>query len=120
MWKWILDAHRLLGVSVEIVDDQLISLSAGKPAARSESEADSTPSVVAQALATAAPSMSNASGIRVSCTPIMSGTAAAGVVVITAPTGERLGDRELARTGALLANAIEDQLSRPLHERGDS
>jgi GGDEF domain-containing protein len=120
MWKWILDAHRLLGVSVEIVDDQLISLSAGKPAARSESEADSTPSVVAQALATATPSMSNASGIRVSCTPIMSGTAAAGVVVITAPAGERLGDRELARTGALLANAIEDQLSRPLHERGDS
>ena len=23
MWKWLFDAHRLLGVSVEVVDDQL-------------------------------------------------------------------------------------------------
>lgn len=120
MWRWIFDAHRLLGVAVEIIDDQLASLSPGKPALRFEGDASAMPAILAQSLATATPSITSAAGVRLSCTPIMSGTAAAGAVLLTAPGDERLGDRELARTGSLLANAIEDQLSRPTHEQRDS
>jgi GGDEF domain-containing protein len=124
MWKWIFDAHRLLGVTVEIFDDQLIALvpvSAAKPARPDgEPPADCMPRAIAQSLTTASPLMATCTGVRLSSTPIMSGAAAAGAVVISASPSERIGDRELTRTGLLLASAIEDQLSRPLHEHGDS
>jgi hypothetical protein len=122
MWKWIFDAHRLLGVTVEIVDDQLASLT--KTAVRPDTDAgdslSAVPQAIAQSLTSATSLVTTAAGVRVSSTPIMAGAAAAGAVLMSAIPTDRLGERELARAGSLLASAIEDQLSRPLHEHGDS
>ncbi|HEY2908560.1 MAG TPA: hypothetical protein VGJ29_21825 [Vicinamibacterales bacterium] len=126
MWKWILDAHRLLGVSVEIIDDQLAPLTstaAARPVLRGEIElapTDSVPRAIVQSLERATPVVADAAGVRISSTPIMAGTAAAGAVLVSAAASDRLGERELARAGSLLASALEDQLSRPLHEHGDN
>src|SRR5437868_4778376 len=107
MWKWIFDAHRLLGVTVEIVDDQLVSLT--KTAVRLDVESGESASVVPQALAqsvtSATPVVASAAGVRVSSTPIMAGAAAAGAVLMSATPTDRLGERELARAGSLLASA---------------
>ncbi len=115
MWKWIFDAHRLLGLTVEVVDDRLSALtpsSAGKPLARPDTEPDGrdpVPQAIAQSLATAMPVLADAAERRVSATPIMAGAGAVGAIVLSARSG-RFEEKELTRAGSLLANAIQDQL----------
>jgi len=126
MWKWMLDAHRLLGASVEVVDDQLAPLTStagARPVWRSEIELAPTDAVrraIVQSLESATPVAAECAGVLISATPIMAGAAAAGAVLVSAASSERLGERELARAGSLLARALEDQLSRPPHEHGDN
>src|SRR5205823_14282260 len=74
---------------------------------------------IAHSLTSAAPTLID-DGPRVSCTPIVIGGAVAGAVLVGADDSQRLGDRELARAGSLIANAIEDEFARPSREAGGS
>ena len=124
MLKWLFDAHRLLGVTVEVVDDRLTVLT--MPASASsglrhapEPLASAIQQAVTQSLTTATPTTMTSGGRRVSCTPIVIAGTVAGAVLVDADEA-RVGDRELARAGSLLTHAIEDELSRPSPEQGGS
>jgi hypothetical protein len=123
MWKWLFDAHRQLGVTVEIVDDRLRVLSIPSPGGLLGRDSDPTDSslqdAVGESMTTATPMTMASGGYQVSCTPIVVGGAVGGAVVVGAEA-LRLGDRDLARAGLLLANSIEDELSRPTAEHTDS
>ena len=123
MWKWLFDAHRLLGVTVEVVDDRLNVLSipaSGGLLGRDPDPTDgSLQDAVAESMATATPMTTMSGGYQVSCTPIVVGGSVGGAVLVGAET-LRLCDRDLARAGLLLANSIEDELSRPVAEHTDS
>jgi hypothetical protein len=123
MWKWLFDAHRLLGVSVEVVDDHLNLLSlpvGGGLVGRDPDPTDGAlQDAVAESLTTATPTTTTTGGYQVSCTPIVVGGAVGGAVLIGAET-LRLSDRDLARAGLLLANCLEDELSHPVVEHADS
>ena len=125
MWKWLFDAHRLFGVSVDVLDDRLTVLTV--PVSRqSVLRRDAEPSTVAamedavtDCIATAIAAVIAVGDRRFACNPIVVGGSAAGAVLVGAEE-TRLGDQELARAGSLLASAIVDELSRPLPEHGDS
>jgi hypothetical protein len=123
MWKWLFDAHRLLGVTVEVVDDHLNVLSVpvgGGLVGRDPDPTDgSLQDAVAEALTTATPTTTTTEGYQISCTPIVVGGAVGGAVLVGAET-LRLDDRDLARAGLLLANCLEDELSHPVVEHADS
>jgi hypothetical protein len=125
MWKWLFDAHRLLGVTAAVIDDRLTVLTAPGSAGsvlQEDAEAATTVALrqaVTHSLATATPTMMTSGGQRLSCTPIVITGTVAGAVLVGADV-ERLGERELARAGALLASAIEDELSRTSPEQGGS
>ena len=122
MWKWLFDAHRLLGVTVEVVDDRLNVLSlpvGGGLLGRDPDPTDgSLQDAVAEALTTATPTTTTTGTYQVSCTPIVVGGAVGGAVLAGAETA-RLSDRDLARAGLLLANCFEDELSHPVAEHAD-
>jgi hypothetical protein len=125
MWKWLFDAHRLLGVTIDVVDDHLTVLTV-PVSASSVLRRDAEPSTVAameqavtQSMATAMAAIVTSGGRRFSCSPIVIAGTVAGAVLVGAEE-RRLGDQELARAGALLASAIEDELSRPSPDSGDS
>src|SRR6185436_10569713 len=123
MWKWLFDAHRLLGVTVEVVDDHLNVLSLPVGGGLVGREPDPTDGAlqdaVAESLTTATPTTTTTGGYQISCTPIVVGGAVGGAVLAGAET-LRLGDRDLARAGLLLANCLEDELSHPVVEHADS
>jgi hypothetical protein len=124
MWKWLFDAHRLLGVTVEIIDDRLTLLTPPGTASRMRNDAEplmaeAIEEAVAESLTTATPAVLTSGGCRVSCTPIVIGGSVAGAVLVGVEE-RRLGDQELARASLLLANAIEDELAHPSPEHGDS
>ena len=123
MWKWLFDAHRLLGVTVEVVDDRLNVLSipvGGGLLGRDPDPTDGAlQDAVAESLTTATPTTTTSGGYQVSCTPIVVGGGVGGAVLVSAEA-LRLGDRDLARAGLLLANSLEDELSHPVTEHADS
>lgn len=123
MWKWLFDAHRLLGVTVEVVDDRLNVLSqpiGGGLLGRDPDPTDGAlQDAIAESLTTATPTTTTSGGYQISCTPIVVGGAVGGAVLAGAQT-LRLGDRDLARAGLLLANCLEDELSHPVVEHADS
>jgi hypothetical protein len=123
MWKWLFDAHRLLGVTVEVVDEQLNVLSLTVGGGLLGRDPDPTggalQDAVGESVATATPTTTTTGGYQVSCTPIVVGGAVGGAVLIGAEP-LRLGDRDLARAGLLLANCLEDELSHPVVEHADS
>jgi len=123
MWKWLFDAHRLLGVTVEVVDDRLNVLSlpvGGGLVGREPDPTDgSLQDAVVESLTTATPTTTTTGGYQISCTPIVVAGAVGGAVLAGAETA-RLGDRDLARAGLLLANCLEDELSHPVVEHADS
>jgi hypothetical protein len=123
MWKWLFDAHRLLGVTVEVVDEQLNVLSMTVGGGILGRDPDPTggalQDAVGESVATATPTTTTTGGYQVSCTPIVVGGAVGGALLIGAET-LRLGDRDLARAGLLLANCLEDELSHPVVEHADS
>jgi hypothetical protein len=121
MWKWLLDAHRLLGLTVEVLDDQFTVVTPSKDgrilreryeAARSASLAD----ILAASMTTDAPFVSIAGGVHLACVPIVGAGALAGAVLVATDDHVRFEDRDIARLGVLLAEAIADQLSRPAPE----
>jgi hypothetical protein len=123
MWKWLFDAHRLLGVTVEVVDDHLnvlsVPVSGGLVGRDPDPTEGSLQDAVAESLTTATPTTTTTGGYQISCTPIVVGGAVGGAVLAGAET-LRLGDRDLARAGLLLANCLEDELSHPVVEHTDS
>jgi hypothetical protein len=123
MWKWLFDAHRLLGVTVEVVDDRLNVLSIPTSGGLLGRDPDPTEGAlqdaVAESMATATPITMTGGGYQVSCTPIVVGGSVGGAVLVGAEA-LRLGDRDLARACLLLASSIEDELSRPVAEHADS
>jgi len=123
MWKWIFDAHRLLGVTVEVVDEQLhvlsLTVGSGLLGRDPDPSGGALQDAVAESIATATPTTTTTGGYQVSCTPIVVGGAVGGALLVGAET-LRLGDRDLARAGLLLANCLEDELSHPVVEHADS
>jgi hypothetical protein len=125
MWKWLFDAHRLLGVTIDVIDDRLTVLTA-PVSASSVLRRDAEPSTIAameeavtRSMTTSTATIVTSGDRRFSCSPIVIGGTVAGAVLVGAEE-ERLGDQELSRAGSLLASAIEDELSRPSPEHGDS
>jgi len=121
MWKWLFDAHRLLGVSIEILDDGFGVLVASREGRvlreRFEHERGQPLQAVLRASATGdAPFMIAGSGVRLACAPIIGADVLAGAVLVSTDEPVRLSDGDVARVGALLANALADQLSRPAAE----
>jgi hypothetical protein len=79
MWKWLFDAHRLLGVTVEVVDEQLNVLSLTVGGGLLGRDPDPTggalQDAVGESVATATPTTTTTGGYQVSCTPIVVGGA---------------------------------------------
>jgi hypothetical protein len=123
MWKWLFDAYRLLGVTVEVVDDRMDVLSlpvGGGLVGRDPDPTDgSLQDAITESLTTGTPTTTTTRGYQVSCTPIVVGGAVGGAVLVGAET-LRLDDRDLARAGLLLANCLEDELSHPVVEHAGS
>jgi len=123
MWKWLFDAHRLLGVTVEVVDEQLNVLSLAVGGGLLGRDPDPTggalQDAVSESVATATPTTTTTGGYQVSCTPIVVSGAVGGALLVGAEI-LRLGNRDLARAGLLLANCLEDELSHPVVEHADS
>jgi hypothetical protein len=74
---------------------------------------------VSESVATATPTTTTTGGYQVTCTPIVVSGAVGGALLAGAET-LRLGNRDLARAGLLLANCLEDELSHPVVEHADS
>jgi hypothetical protein len=123
MWKWLFDAHRLLGVTVEVVDEQLnvlsLTVGGGLVGRDPDPTGGALQDAVAESVTTATPTMTTTGAYQISCTPIVVGGAVGGALLVGAET-LRLGDRDLARAGLLLANCLEDELSHPVVEHADS
>jgi len=123
MWKWLFDAHRLLGVTVEVVDERLnvlsLTVSGGLLGRDPDPTGGALQDAVAESVATATPTTTTTGGYQVSCTPIVVGGVVGGALLVGAET-LRLADRDLARAGLLLANCLEDELSHPVVEHADS
>src|SRR5262245_22389233 len=113
MCKWLFDAHRLLGVTVEVVDDRMdvlsVSVGGGLVGRDPDPTDGSLQDAIAESLTTGTPTTTTTRGYQVSCTPIVVGGAVGGAVLVGAET-LRLDDRDLARAELLLANCLEDEL----------
>jgi hypothetical protein len=121
MWKWLFDAHRILGVTVEVLDDEFGVLAASREgrALRERFEAArSQPlqAVLAGSVTGDSPFVTTAGDVRLACAPIIGAGALAGAVLLSTDEQPQLADADVARLGALLADAIADQLSRPAQE----
>src|SRR4051794_4327465 len=110
MWKWLFDAHRLLGVAVDVIDERLSVLTV-PVSANSVLRRDAEPSTieameeaVTESMTAAAPAIVTIGDRRFSCSPIVVGGTVAGAVLVGAGE-ERLIDQDLARAGSLLASA---------------
>jgi len=121
MWKWLFDAHRLVGVAVEVLDDEFGVLAPSREgrvlrerfeAARSES----IQFLLAASMTSEAPFVVTAGDVRLACVPIVGAGTLAGAVLVATDEGSRLEERDVARLGTLLADAIADQLARPAQE----
>ncbi|HEX7140309.1 MAG TPA: hypothetical protein VF219_20835 [Vicinamibacterales bacterium] len=121
MWKWLFDAHRLVGVSVEVLDDEFALLAPSRDgrALRERFEASRSESIqflLAASMTSDAPFVSTAGDVRLACVPIVGAGVLAGAVLVATDESSRLEERDVARLGALIADAIADQLSRPAQE----
>jgi hypothetical protein len=121
MWKWLFDAHRLLGVTVEVLDEQFDVLLPSRDGRMlrerfEQSRAETVAQIFAATVTRETPSVAAAGNVRLACAPIVGGGALAGAVLVGTDEGARVGDADLLRLAALLADAIADQLSRPAHE----
>jgi hypothetical protein len=122
MWKWLFDAHRLLGVAVDVLDDQFDIVVPSRDGRRlreivEERRGENLLRVFASSVTSDMPAVVAASEVRLACAPIVSAGALAGTVVVAAEESAHFGDADLLRLGSLLADAIADQLSRPADEQ---
>jgi hypothetical protein len=121
MWKWLFDAHRLLGVAVEVLDDEFAVLAPSREgrALRERFEAGRSESIqflLAASMTRDAPFVTTSGDVRLACVPIVGAGVLAGAVLVATDESSRLEERDVARLGTLLADAIADQLSRPAQE----
>src|SRR5689334_2197942 len=116
MWKWFFDAHRLLGVSVEVVDDEfevMVASREGRLLRDRFGRGETDPlRLLAESAAREDPTVVAESGVRFACAPIVGAGVFAGAVVVGAEEHARIGDADLIRLAALIADTIVDQLSR--------
>jgi hypothetical protein len=121
MWKWLFDAHRVVGVAVEVLDDEFMMLASSRDgrALRERFEASRSESIqflLAASMTRDAPFVTTSGDVRLACVPIVGAGVLAGAVLVATDESSRLEERDLARLGTLLADAIADQLSRPAQE----
>jgi hypothetical protein len=121
MWKWLFDAHRLVGVAVEVLDDEFALLAPSRDgrALRERFEASRSESIqflLAASMTRDAPFVTTSGDVRLACVPIVGAGVLAGAVLVATDVSSRLEERDVARLGTLLADAIADQLSRPAQE----
>jgi hypothetical protein len=122
MWKWLFDAHRLLGVAVDVLDDQFDILVPSRDGRRlreivEERRGENLMRVFASSVTSDTPTVVATTDVRLACAPIVSAGALAGAVIVGAEERTRFGEADLLRLGWLLADAIADQLSRPADEQ---
>jgi hypothetical protein len=89
IWKWLFDVYRVLGASIEILDDRLTSLASsntptGGPAADLELTNEAWRAITP--LSEAPGKIVSIGGRRFSCTPIMSAGSLVGAVLVAAST----------------------------------
>ncbi len=121
MWKWLFDAHRLLGVTVEVLDDRFDVLMPSREGRLlrerfERAHGDRFADLFAPAAAREMPSVAAAGDVRLACAPITGAGTFAGAVLVATDDGARLADSDILRLGSLLADAIADQLTRPAPE----
>jgi hypothetical protein len=120
MWRWLFDAHRLLGVAVEVLDEEFAVLVPSRDGrvVRERFEASRSEPIqplLAASLTRDGAFVASAGGVRLACAPIVCAGALAGAMLVG--TEERsLEETDLARLASLLADAIGDQLARPAQE----
>ena len=114
MWRWLCEAYRLLGIYVEIIDHVTPSApaSAALQGAFAVKDGDAG-AATRPSLVTAPPTT------RVSRTPIVVDRAVVGTVLVAVDENSAVDDRQLARVGSALMNAIGGQLAHPTHGSGD-
>jgi hypothetical protein len=122
MWKWLFDAHRLVGVAVEVLDDDFAVLAPSREGRllRERFEASRSESIqfmLAASMTRDAPFVTTAGDVRLACVPIVGAGVVAGAVLVATDVSSRLEERDVVRLGTLLAEAIADQLSRPAQEQ---
>jgi hypothetical protein len=120
MWKWLFDAHRLLGITVEVLDDQFALLAAsreGRLVRDRFTRAHVDPlRLLAEAGTLEAPLVVGEGAIRIACAPIVGAGVFAGAVLVNTDEDAPLSDGEMIQLAALLADTIVDQLSRSTGE----
>jgi hypothetical protein len=121
MWKWLFDAHRVLGVTVEVLDDRfdvLVTSREGRLLRERVEQArrDRLDDLFAAAVARDAPSVVTGADVRLACAPIVGAGALAGAVVVGTDESTRVADADILRLASLLAEAVADQLARSATE----
>lgn len=121
MWRWVFDAHRLLGVTAEVLDEEfgvLVPSRSGR-ALRERFEANRLESVqqlLAASLSRDGAFVAAAGDVRLACAPITCGGALVGAMLVGTEERSQLDEGDLGRLASLLADAIGDQLARPAQE----
>ena len=121
MWKWLFDAHRLLGVAAEVLDEEFVVLVPSRDGRvlRERFEASRSEPIqplLAASLTSDGAFVASAGGVRLACAPIVCGGALAGAMLVGTDERSQLEEGDLARLASLLADAIGDQLARPARE----
>ena len=124
MWKWFFDAHSLLGVSVEVLDDQFEVIVASREGRLlrdrfARGQADPL-RLLAESAARDEPTVVADAGVRFAGAPIVGAGVFAGAVVVGAEEHAGIGDADLVRLAALITDTIVDQLSRSSGEHRGS
>ncbi|MCU1385653.1 MAG: hypothetical protein JWL71_4350 [Acidobacteria bacterium] len=118
MWRWLFEAYRLLGIHVEIVDQQVDLVTPSSSASAALRSAVAANRGDAQFLTREGP-VAALRGMRGSCTPIVVDRTVVGAVLVAADESSAVEDPQLARVGAALTKAVAGQLSNATPDRGD-
>jgi hypothetical protein len=121
MWKWLFDAHRLLGVTVEVLDDRFEVLLPSREGRLlrerfEQARTERLDHLFSAAVTLERPAVIGGAGVHLACAPIVGAGTLAGAVLIATDESTRLADSDLLRLGSLIANAIADQLARSSSE----
>jgi len=121
MWKWLFDAHRVLGVTIEVLDDHFDVLLPSREGRLLRERFEQTRGerldrLLSMSVNHETPSVVAAADVRLACTPIVGAGSLAGAVLVATDESARLADTDLVRLGSLLADAIADQLARSANE----
>jgi hypothetical protein len=121
MWKWLFDAHRLLGISVEILDDELSVLLSSRDGRLLRERFERERGQPLAALLTGltprtSPIVVSSGSVRLACAPIVGANVLAGAVLVGIDDEAGPAETDIARLAGLLADTIADQLARSAGE----